>query len=210
MPQKRNPYALAAIRAQAGQAAGDISAALTVTHTGSARTDHFHLLNGLVPRALEEAGAVARLAAAVLAGMRVDTARMARAAQEGFTNAADVADVLAADGDLDYRTAHKVVGLAVRRLVEQGAGELTAEAVAEAALELTGARVEVDPAELDPAACAQARRQVGSSGPRGDGCDAGRGGCAGSCRPRVVERCARCRAAAEALLLERASALATG
>ena len=83
MPQKRNPYALAAIRAQAGQAAGDVTAALTVAHTGSARTDHFHLLNGLVPRALEEAGAIARLTAAVLAGLRVDTERMARAAREG-------------------------------------------------------------------------------------------------------------------------------
>jgi argininosuccinate lyase len=163
MPQKRNPYALAAIRAQAGQAAGDISAVLTVAHTGSARTDHFHLLNGLVPRALEEAGAVARLAAAVLAGMRVDAEQMARVAREGFTNAADVADVLAATGGLDYRTAHKVVGLAVRRLIEQGAGEVTAAAVADAARELTGAPVAVDPAQLDPAACAQARHQAGSS-----------------------------------------------
>jgi argininosuccinate lyase len=163
MPQKRNPYALAAIRAQAGQAAGDVGAALTVTHTGSARTDHFHLLNGLVPRALEEAGAVARLAAAVLAGMRVDSERMARVAREGFTNAADVADVLAVTGGLDYRTAHKVVGLAVRELIEQGAGELTAAAVADAARELTGEAVEVDPAQLDPAACAQARQQAGSS-----------------------------------------------
>jgi argininosuccinate lyase len=163
MPQKRNPYALAAIRAQAGQAAGDVSAALAVTHTGSARTDHFHLLNGLVPRALDEAGAIARLAAAVLAGMRVDTERMARVAREGFTNAADVADVLAASGDLDYRTAHKVVGLAVRRLMEAGAGELTAAAVAEAARELTATVVDVDPAQLDPAVCAQARRQIGSS-----------------------------------------------
>jgi argininosuccinate lyase len=163
MPQKRNPYALAAIRAQAGQAAGDVSAALTVTHTGSARTDHFHLLNGLVPRALEEAGAVARLAAAVLAGMRVDAEHMARTARAGFTNAADVADVLAATGGMDYRTAHKVVGLAVRRLLEDGAGELTAEAVRAAAQELTGADVEIDPAQLDPAACAQARLQPGSS-----------------------------------------------
>ncbi len=210
MPQKRNPYALAAIRAQAGQAAGDISAALTVTHTGSARTDHFHLLNGLVPRALAEAGAIARLAAAVLAGMRVDTARMARAAQEGFTNAADVADVLAADGDLDYRTAHKVVGLAVRRLVEQGAGELTADAVAEAALELTGARVEVDPAELDPAACALARRQVGSSGREAMDAmlaEVDAQAAADSAWSSAALAAAR---AAEALLLERASALAAG
>ena len=163
MPQKRNPYALAAIRAQAGQAAGDIAAALTVTHTGSARTDHFHLLNGLVPRALEEAGAVGRLAAAVLAGMRVDSERMARVAREGFTNAADVADVLAADGGLDYRTAHKVVGLAVRRLMEAGAGELTAAAVRGPRASSPAAVVDVDPAQLDPAACAQARRQIGSS-----------------------------------------------
>ena len=36
--------------------------------------------------------------AAVLAGLRVDAERMARVAREGFTNAADVADVLAAGG----------------------------------------------------------------------------------------------------------------
>ena len=210
MPQKRNPYALAAIRAQAGQAAGDISAALTVTHTGSARTDHFHLLNGLVPRALEEAGAVARLAAAVLAGIRVDTERMARAAREGFTNAADVADVLAADSGLDYRTAHKVVGLAVRRLMEAGAGELTAEAIAEAARELTGRAVEVDPAQLDPAACAQARTQIGSSS--SEAMDAMLAEVdAQSAADRAWSRAELDAAeAAERRLLERAAALAAG
>src|SRR6266478_6528571 len=55
MPQKKNPYALAAIRTQAGQAAGDVAAAVATLHTGSARTDHFHLLNGTVPRALRPA-----------------------------------------------------------------------------------------------------------------------------------------------------------
>ncbi len=210
MPQKRNPYALAAIRTQAGQAAGDVSAALTVTHTGSARTDHFHLLNGLVPRALEEAGAVARLAAAVLAGMRVDAERMARVAREGFTNAADVADVLAAGGGMDYRTAHKVVGLAVRRLMEQGAGELTAEAVRTAAQELTGADVDVDPAQLDPAACAQARLQAGSSSR--ESMDAMLAEVdALSARERAwASEALSAAAAAERRLLERAAALAAG
>ena len=70
MPQKKNPYALAAIRTQAGQAAGDLAAALATLHTGSARTDHFHLLNGTVPRALDEAVAIARLTASVLDGHR--------------------------------------------------------------------------------------------------------------------------------------------
>src|SRR5262245_19994203 len=116
MPQKKNPYALAAIRTQAGQAAGDLAAALTTLHTGSARTDHFHLLNGLVPRALEEAVAVGRLAAAVLDGLQVDAGRLGRVAREGFTSMADVSDVLAMTTGLDYRRAHKVVGRAVRDL----------------------------------------------------------------------------------------------
>ena len=69
MPQKKNPYSLAAIRTQAGQAAGDVASALAALHTGSARTDHFHLLNGTVPRALDEAVAIARLTASVLDGV---------------------------------------------------------------------------------------------------------------------------------------------
>ena len=95
MPQKKNPYALAAIRTQAGQASGDLSAALSVLHTGSARTDHFHLLNGLVPRALDEAVAIARLTASVLDGVELRTERFEQIARESFVTAADVADVLA-------------------------------------------------------------------------------------------------------------------
>ena len=210
MPQKRNPYALAAIRAQAGQAAGDVSAVLTVTHTGSARTDHFHLLNGLVPRALEEAGAIARLAAAVLAGLRVDAERMARVAREGFTNAADVADVLAAGGGLDYRTAHKVVGLAVRQLMEAGAGELTAEAVNAAALELTGRAADVDPAQLDPGACAQARLQAGSSSRAAMDAMLAEVAAQAAAEIAWASEALSSAEAAEKLLLERAAALAKG
>jgi argininosuccinate lyase len=210
MPQKRNPYALAAIRAQAGQAAGDVTAALTVAHTGSARTDHFHLLNGLVPRALEEAGSIARLAAAVLAGLSVNADRMGQVAREGFTNSADVADVLAASGGMDYRTAHKVVGLAVRRLIEQGAGELTAEAVAAAALELTGATVAVDPAQLDPAACAEARLQAGSSSQESMGAMLAEVDAQSAADRHWAAEALAAAAESEGALLARAAALARG
>ncbi len=104
MPQKRNPYALAAIRTQAGVAAGELAALLVTLHTGSARTDHFHLLNGSVPRLLDQSVAVARLEAEVVAGLEVHPERFARAAREGFTAAADVADVLGQEAGLDYRT----------------------------------------------------------------------------------------------------------
>ena len=169
MPQKKNPYALAAIRTQAGQAAGDLAGALVALHTGSARTDHFHLLNGTVPRALDEAVAIARLTASVLDGVELRTARFAQVARESFVTAADVADVLALPGDVDSRSAHPSGGRAVRDLVEAGEppSQLTPERLAAAVESATGKRVEIDEATLrdalDPAACAAARRQVGSS-----------------------------------------------
>ncbi len=169
MPQKKNPYALQAIRTQAGQAAGDLAAALTALHTGSARTDHFHLLNGTVPRALDEAVAIARLTASVLDGLELRPARFEQIARESFVTAADVADVLALEGGLDYRSAHKVVGRAVRDLVEAGEppSALTSACLVAAAEAVVGGPVELDEATLlaalDPAACAAARRQAGSS-----------------------------------------------
>ncbi len=169
MPQKKNPYALAAIRTQAGQAAGDLAAALATLHTGSARTDHFHLLNGTVPRALEEAVAIARLTASVLEEIAVRPVRFDQIARESFVTAADVADVLALSGELDYRSAHKVVGRAVRDLLDAGdrPEALTPDRLAAAAEAVLGRPIEIEAATLrdalDPAACAAARLQTGSS-----------------------------------------------
>ena len=169
MPQKKNPYALVAVRVQAGQAAGDLAAALVQLHTGSARTDHFHLLNGTVPRALDEAVAVARLTASVLEGVELRLERFERIARASFVTAADVADVLALSGRVDYRTAHKVVGRAVRELVAAGEppSALTPARLSAAAEAVADMSVELDEAvlrgALDPAACAEARRQTGSS-----------------------------------------------
>jgi argininosuccinate lyase len=77
--------------------------------------------------------------------------------------------VLALSGQTDYRSAHKIVGRAVRDLVEAGdpPSALTPERLAAAAEAATGAPVELDDATLrdalDPAACAEARLQAGSS-----------------------------------------------
>ena len=169
MPQKKNPYALAAIRTQAGQAVGDLVGAFVAVHTGSARTDHFHLLNGSVPRALDEAVAIARLTASVLELVVVRVDRFEQIARASFVTAADVADVLALSGGLDYRSAHKVVGRAVRDLVESGEQPslLSQQRLAAAAEEAIGRPVELDEAvlrdALDPAASAAARKQTGSS-----------------------------------------------
>ncbi len=171
MPQKRNPYALAVIRAAAATASGDLTAILTALHTGSARTDHFHVLNGVMPRMLAEANANAALTAAVAAGVRIDRAAAAKAAREGFVTAADVADVLAQEAGIDYRSAHKAVGLAVRTLVDAGKAPdaLTTHGLADASEQAIGVRATLSPESLtlalDPEACLRTRRQTGSTAP---------------------------------------------
>ena len=105
----------------------------------------------------------------MLAGIELRPERFAQIARESFVTAADVADVLALEGGLDYRSAHKVVGLAVRDLVEAGEppSALTPARLSAAAEAAIGTPVELDEATLraalDPAACAAARRQIGSS-----------------------------------------------
>ena len=171
MPQKKNPYALAIIRAGAAEAAGAVAVVLTALHTGSARTDHYHVLNGMIPRLLDDAAATARLGAGVVTGMTLHPERFAAAARDGFTVAADVADVVAVEAGLDYRTAHTVVGRAVRRLVADGRApsELTAGLLRAEAQEVVGATVRISDAAiasaLDPEACLGARTQFGAATP---------------------------------------------
>jgi argininosuccinate lyase len=122
-----------------------------------------------VPRALDEAVAIARLTASVVEGIELRPERFEQIARESFITAADVADVLALTRDVDYRSAHKIVGRAVRELVEAGEppAELTPERLAAASEAVIGTPVELDEATLrdalDPAASAAARKQTGSS-----------------------------------------------
>jgi len=100
---------------------------------------------------------------------RARVGRSADIARESFVTAADVADVLALSGELDYRSAHQVVGRAVRDLVDSGdvPAELTPERVAAVAHAVIGRPLAIESAALrealDPAACASSRRQTGSS-----------------------------------------------
>jgi argininosuccinate lyase len=172
MPQKRNPYALVAVRAQAGAAAGLVSGMLVTLHTGTARTDHFQLLNSELPRALGSTVSVGRLHAAVLEGLTVSSEPLRRAAVEGFVGAADLADAIAIEGGVDYRTAYTIVGRAVRDLVDAGSepSALDASRISAAAEAVTGSPLVISDDEvaraLDPEDAAHTRSQLGSSNPR--------------------------------------------
>ena len=72
MPQKRNPYALAVLRGGAGTLAGRLAGLLATGLTPSARTDNWLYAYGEVTGALDLAGRLVRLGAAVAAGLCPD------------------------------------------------------------------------------------------------------------------------------------------
>jgi argininosuccinate lyase len=171
MPQKRNPYALTMIRGEAGVLIGRLTGMLAVTKTPSARSDNLIFAYGEVPRALDLAVRQMRLTAGVVAGLEVNAERMYAALESGYSQAADLAEHLMVEVGIDYRTAYRIVGAAVRRAAELGLRgiDLTGELLAECALKVSGAEHglrELDlAAALDPRAIVRSRSTTGGAEP---------------------------------------------
>src|SRR5579859_272764 len=167
MPQKKNPYALAYVRGVCGEAIGALAAFAALGKTPSGQIDNRLFAYGDVPRALDAAIGAARLMADVLRGLTVHAEVAARRAGEGFTGATDLAELLMLEHGLDYKTAHDLVGRAVREAIQAGQPAFSAnglEAAAEAAL---GRRLGLSPgwvlAATDPARIVAARTGAGGA-----------------------------------------------
>jgi len=158
MPQKRNPYALTVIRGSAGVLVGRATGQLALAKSPSARSDAAIYSYGEVPRALELATRVTRLAAAVLRGLAVDAEAMRRSASRHSLQATSLATaIMGADG-VDYRTAHDHVREALRAA---GGRDLRLD-------DLVGVRPttltpDAFSAALDPARTVEARAVPGGS-----------------------------------------------
>jgi argininosuccinate lyase len=211
MPQKRNPYALTMVRGEAGVLVGRVAGMLALAKSPSARSDNLIFAYGEVPRAVDLATRATRLMAGVVADLSVDAARMRAALDGGFSQAADLAEHLMATLGLDYRSAYRLVGTAVRRASAAGlrgvdlTGALLDEAAAEAGVaapRMTGLDLTT---ALDPACIVRGRRTRGGAAPEVVRAMAKE--CAGSADAVLAGvRARRARfAAAETSLLERAA-----
>lgn len=181
MPQKRNPYALAVIRAGAGTLVGRATGLMVTQRTPSARTDNWLHAYGEVAGALELARKVVTLGAEVARTLEVDRDALAAVAGQNFTGATDLAEELLLRHGLDYRSAYRVVGRAVATAVERGRTSLTEADLSGAATELLGkplmlGRLSVGEADapfeaptlhqvLDPARIVAGRTVLGGSAP---------------------------------------------
>jgi argininosuccinate lyase len=171
MPQKRNPYALSIIRGAAGTLVGRLTGLLAVAKTPSARSDNLIFAYGEVPRALDLALRTTRLSGGVVRTLEVNAERMRAALDAGFSQATDIAEYVMQACGIDYRTAYRVVGHAVREASAAGLrgtdidGDLldrAAEAVTGRALGLAGHDLA---AAVDPEQIVRNRTGLGGAAP---------------------------------------------
>ena len=169
MPQKKNPYSLAFVRGVTGSLLGRMVAMAAVGKTPSAQMDNRVFVIGEVPRALDQAIGAVRLMAGVLAGVTFNAPVMRRRASQGYAYATDLAEVVMQTAQTSYRSAHRLVGLAIRMAIERGDGEgkIPADILAEAGRQVLGRPVEL-PADVraklgDPAAIVATRQGIGGA-----------------------------------------------
>jgi argininosuccinate lyase len=110
--------------------------------------------------------------AGVVDGLEVDAGRMRAALDAGFSQAADVAELLMLHAGLDYRSAYDVVGTCVRRAASEGRRgiDITVDDVAAAATEVGVVGLPVPDAAalaaaLDPETIVRSRGSRGGAAP---------------------------------------------
>ena len=133
MPQKKNPDTAEIMRAKAGSVAGAYTAALVITK--GLPMSYNRDLQELTPhlwRGARDATMSLHLLPGMVSGARFDTARMKTEAGRGMSTATDVADLLATECAMPFRTAHSIVGRAAKT------GSLDIKTLDAAAVAITG------------------------------------------------------------------------
>src|SRR5690349_9322339 len=121
MPQKRNPDAAELVRAKTGRIIGALNALLIVmeglplAYAKDMQEDKEGPMDALAALSL----AIAAMAGMV-ADLEPDTAKMKKAAGEGYATATDLADWLVRALKIPFREAHRITGRLVAKAAESG------------------------------------------------------------------------------------------
>jgi argininosuccinate lyase len=121
MPQKRNPDAAELVRAKSGRVIGALTALLVVmkglplAYAKDMQEDKEGTMDALAALALSIAAM-----AGMVTDLEPDSARMKKAAGEGYSTATDLADWLVRTLKIPFRDAHHLTGRIVAQASEQG------------------------------------------------------------------------------------------
>jgi argininosuccinate lyase len=149
MPQKRNPVALEHARAIGSKALGQASGVLLAVHNtpfGDV-VDTEDDLQPLVFAMFSDAERAVRLVAAAMTSAQFDRARLAERAEQGWITLTELADTLARDEGVPFRTSHTIA----TRLIGETArrpSELRSRLLREISESVVGRPIEFDEARL--------------------------------------------------------------
>jgi argininosuccinate lyase len=121
MPQKRNPDAAELVRAKSGRVIGALNALLVVmkglplAYAKDMQEDKEGAMDALGALSLSIAAMTG-----MIADLEPDTARMKKAAGEGYATATDLADWLVRRLELPFRESHHIAGRIVAKAAAQG------------------------------------------------------------------------------------------
>jgi argininosuccinate lyase len=149
MPQKRNPVALEHARAIGSKALGQASGVLLAVHNtpfGDV-VDTEDDLQPLVFAMFSDAERAVRLVAAAMTTAAFDRQRLAARAEEGWITLTELADTLARDEGVPFRTSHTI---ATRLITEASRrpSESRAQLLREVSASVLGRPIEFDDARL--------------------------------------------------------------
>lgn len=173
MPQKKNAYPFEYVRARAAHAVGDMTAAYTALHNTNFG-DIKDVEEEMVPptfRACDEVATSLDLLTGTLGTLTVDRERLADRAGAGFSTATELAAVLHRTTELDFRTAHRVVGSLVRLADQRGVRpqDVDARLLDEAAQKVLGRDAGLSDGDvrraLDPQGFIEAHTVLGGPAP---------------------------------------------
>ena len=172
MPQKKNPYVLEELSVIPGRAITAFTQEAfrwnrvsfgMATHIGGVKTDP--------SKTVAEVTGALKMLAGVVATLTVRKEVMKERSGIFFTQASELADTLAREKGLSFRTAHRIMGTVVREAIAKGIkpSEIDARMIDAAAVEVIGKPLELAPEilarSLDTMEIVKARNGIGGTAP---------------------------------------------
>jgi argininosuccinate lyase len=170
MPQKRNPVALEHARAIGSKALGQVAAVMLTVHNTPFGdiVDTEDDLQPLIASMFRDALRAVTLVAAAMRTAEFDVARLRARAGEGGTTMTELADHLAREHGLPFRTAHAIAGGLMRRHREEPDAPLSG-LLRDVSTQVLGAPLDYSNAQLervlDPTHFVDVRRTLGGPAP---------------------------------------------
>jgi len=172
MPQKKNPDTMEITRAKAGRIYGNLMSTLSMLK--ALPLTYNRDMQEVTPRlwdSIETVKYMLRIVSGALKGAVFNREVMRRAADEGFSTATELADVLVRKKGLAFRTAHMIVGALVLEALKRGLkpGEVDSRLLNEVSERVYGKPADLTDEEvknaLNPEKFISARSIIGGPSP---------------------------------------------